>query len=147
MRCCLSAIPLVLLAAPAAAAPPPPPQQQMQIPPELTDPRTAERIGAMSEALSKALLDLPVGEIQAAAEGRPATPADRKRTVRDIERARDPNFDRDIQRQIAEVGPQVQASMQAFARSLPAITQALSNAADEIERAAANMPRPDYPRR
>ena len=152
MRCCLSVIPLVLLAAPVAAAPPPPPpqqpqQQQMQIPPELTNPKTAERIAAMSEALSKALLDLPVGEIQAAAEGRPATPADRKRTVRDIERARDPNFDRDIQRQIAEVGPQVQASMQAFARSLPAITQALSNAADEIERAAANMPRPDYPRR
>ena len=152
MRCCLSAILLVLLAAPVAAAPPPPPpqqpqQQQMQIPPELTNPKTAERIAAMSEALSKALLDLPVGEIQAAAEGRPATPADRKRTVRDIERARDPNFDRDIQRQIAEVGPQVQASMQAFARSLTAITQAQSNAADEIERAAANMPRPDYPRR
>jgi len=146
MRCYLFAVTLILLAVPAAAAPPPP-RQQIQIPQELTDPRTAERIGAMSEALSRALLDLPVGEIQAAAEGRPATAADRKRTVRDIERARDPNFDRDIQQQIAQVGPQVQASMQAFARSLPAITQALSNAADEIERAAANMPRPDYPKR
>ena len=134
-----------IVASPAAAAPAR--QQPISIPPELTDPQVVERIAGMTEALSKALLDLPVGEIAAAAEGRPATEADRKRTIRDIGRLSDPNFERDIQQKIVEARPRVEAAMQAFAKALPSMTRSLSEMADRIERATANMPQPGYPRR
>ena len=146
MRYLLFAVPLAILAAPAAAAQSAQPEA-ISIPPELTDPKFVERIAGMTEALSKALLDLPVGEIAAAAEGRPATEADRRRTIRDIGRLSDPNFERDIQRQMVEARPRVEAAMQAFARALPSMTRSLSEMADRIERATANMPQPGYPRR
>jgi hypothetical protein len=117
--------------------------EQIRIPSELTDPTLVERIAKMSEALSEALLDMPVGELEAAAEGRPVTDADRRRTVRDVSRL----SERDVQQRIAEARPRVEAAMQAFARALPAMTSALSKAADEVERATANMPQPGYPKR
>lgn len=138
--------PLALIATPAAAAPSAS-VERIQIPRELLDPALADRLTNMIDGLSNALLNLPVGEVQAAAEGRSATPQEKRLTVRDIGRRDDPNFERDVAQQIAAARPVIHHSMQAFARSLPAITKALSGAADEIERAAANMPRADYPRR
>jgi hypothetical protein len=89
------------------------------------------------------VLDLPVGQIEAAAEGRPATEADRRRTVRDVAGV----TDRQVQHQIAVSGPKIQAAVEALQKSLPAVSRALSDAQTEIERAVANMPRPDYPKR
>lgn len=145
MRQFAFAITFACLAAPAAAAPPaaPPATEEFRIPPELTDPRMIDKLAKMNEALAKALLDLPIGEVQAAAEGRTATEADRRRTIREASRL----SERDLEQQIARARPQVQAAMQAFARSLPAMTRALSEAADSMERAIENMPRPDYPKR
>ncbi|CAN5166497.1 MAG: hypothetical protein M3448_08115 [Pseudomonadota bacterium] len=143
MRLYVAAIALASLTAPVAAQAAGP----IRVPPELTDPRTVERLSAMSEALSKALLDMPVGEVQAVAEGRPVTEADRRRTVRDLGRQSDPNFDRDVEQQVAAAGPMIRNAMKSFSAALPAITRALSEAADKIERATENMPRPDYPRR
>ena len=134
------------VAGPAAAAPAPEPEQ-IHIPAELTDPAFIGRIAEMTEALSEALLDLPVGEIEAAAQGRPVTDADRRRTIRDVGRDSDPDFERDVRQRIAEARPRVEAAMQAFAKSLPAMTKALSEAADQVERATANMPQPGYPKR
>jgi hypothetical protein len=133
----LIALPLALLAVPAQAAP-----QQIQIPRELTDPATVEKVTRMMDSLSNAFLDLPVGEIQAAAEGRAPTPQDRGRRIRDLGATT-----ADIDRQIAEAKPAVEQSMKAFATALPSITKALSEAADAMERATANMPQPGYPRR
>ena len=143
-------IPLLMLAsfavaAPAAAQPAPP--RPIEIPPELTDPATMERIGDMMGALTEAFLDLPVGGIQAAAEGRTATPQEKRLTVRELGRRDDPNFDRNIERQVAQAGPMIKHSMRAMAEALPAMSQALSQAATQMERALENMPRPDYPRR
>ena len=59
--------------APAAAPPPP----AVQLPPQLTDPATGDKLANVAQALSRAFLNLPVGEVQAAVEGRPPTPADR----------------------------------------------------------------------
>jgi len=145
MRQFAFAIAFACLAAPAAAAPPAAPSaaEEFRIPPELTDPTMIDKLTKMNEALAKALLDLPIGEVQAAAEGRTATEADRRRTIREASRL----SERDLEQQIARARPQVQAAMQAFARSLPAMTRALSEAADSMERAIENMPRPDYPKR
>lgn len=142
MRQYLFAIPLLIAAVPAAAQPATQ-REEIRIPPELTDPKLVDRLMEMNKALAKALLDVPVGEIEAAAQGRAPTEADRRRAVRDVARL----SERDIERKIAEARPQVQAAMQAFARSLPAMTRALSEAANAVERAAANVPQPGYPRR
>ena len=48
------------------------PQQRLQVPvqkmpPELSDPRLADRLSKMSQVLGKALMNMPVGELEAVA--------------------------------------------------------------------------------
>jgi hypothetical protein len=143
MRLLLIALPLALFATPAIAQRNP----AHELPRELTDPRTADKLGKMAGALSRALLDLNVGEIQAAVEGRPVTQADRHRTVRDVAANGDPNLERDIERQAQAGGAVIQSGVRAMAGAMPAIMNALETAAAEIDRATANLPQPGYPRR
>ena len=64
MRITLLALPLMFAATPAlaqtASAPP------IAIPPQLSDPATADRLANAMQVLSRAFLNLPVGEVQAA---------------------------------------------------------------------------------
>ena len=143
MRLLLIALPLALVATPALAQRSTAPE----LPRELSDPAMADRLGKMAGALSRALLDLNVGEIEAAVEGRPVTPADRRRTVRDVAANGDPYLERRIERQAANSGAVIQSSMKAMAAALPAIMQSVDRAAAEIDRATANLPTPGYPRR
>lgn len=150
MRAFQLIVPLALVASPALAQTKPAPAtaapETITIPRELTDPAMADRLARMMQAMSKAFLEMPVGEIEAAAEGRPATRADRRRTVRQIGRAEDPNFERDLQRQIANSKPMIEASMKALAAALPAMMKGLSEAGRELEKATANLPSPNYPK-
>jgi len=143
MRKAILAIPLLMFASPALAQPAPPPQ----LPPELTDPATADRLADAVQGLSRALLDLRVGEVRAALEGREASPAEKRMTVRDMARRDDPDFDRHVQQNMANVRPMVHQSMTALSRALPAMMQGLMQAQQALERAVANMPDPTYPRR
>jgi hypothetical protein len=150
MRTSLLILPLALIATPALAqAPSAPaaPPEAITIPPELTDPAMAERLTRMMQSMSKAFLDLPVGEIQAAAEGRPATRADRRRTLRELGRKDDPNFGRNLDQTLANSRVAIQASMKAMAAALPAMMKGLSEASRELEKATANLPSPTYPKR
>ena len=146
-------LPLALAASPALAqtkpapAPGPAAPQTITVPPALTDPATADKLARMMQAMSKAFLELPVGEIEAAAEGRPATRADRRRTVRQLGRADDPNFERNFKRDIANSKPMIEASMKAMAAALPAMMKGLSEAGRELDKATANLPAPNYPKR
>ena len=63
-----------------------------------TDAATADKLARMMQAMSKAFLELPVGEIEAAAEGRQATRADRQRTVRQVGRNADGRLEVFVQR-------------------------------------------------
>lgn len=145
MRHFLLAVPVALVAAPVAAQPAPPPEQ-VQIPGELTDPAMADKLTKVLQGLSKAFMELPVGEVQAAVEGREATADEKRMTVRDLGRRGDPQFDRKLERQIAQSKPMIEHSMKALSKALPAMTKALSEVARQMDRATANMPRPDYPR-
>jgi len=143
MRKAILAIPLLMFASPALAQPASPPQ----LPPELTDPAIADRLADAVQGLSQALLDLRVGEVRAALEGREASPAEKRMTVRDMARRDDPDFDRHVQQNMANVRPMVHQSMTALSRALPAMMQGLMQAQQALERAVANMPDPTYPRR
>lgn len=146
-------LPLALVASPALAqtkpapAPVPAAPETITVPPALTDPALADKLARMMQAMSKAFLELPVGEIEAAAEGRPATRADRRRTIRQLGRAEDPNFERNLQRDLANARPMIEASMKAMAAALPAMMKAMSEAGRELDKATANLPSPNYPKR
>ncbi len=142
MRILIAALPVLLTAAPVAAAPP---RAAPQLPPELTDPAIADQLGRVAGVLTRSLMDLPVGEIEAAIEGRPPTPADRHKRVRDT--VADPYFEQRVAADAAASGRTMQAAGRALAASLPAIMGALGEVEREIERAVANIPDPTYPRR
>jgi len=141
MRKSLILLPLLLASTAAFAEPAP------QLPPELTDPATAQKLTNSMQALSSALLNVRVGEVAAALEGRVATPEERNLTVGDLARRDDPNFDRHFHDQMATVGPTMQRSIQAMNKALPEITRDLKDVRKSLERAIANMPDPNYPKR
>ena len=150
MRISLVLLPLSLCAAPALAQPlppPPPPPGLVRLPPELTNPATADRLTDAMQSLSQALLDMRVGNIKAAVEGRRVTPAERRMTVRDLARRDDPDFDRRLNQQIAAARPKIRQGIRAMNQALPEVTEDLQQAQDAIARALANMPDPNYPRR
>ena len=135
MRASLLIAPLALMATPAAAA-------DIQLPRELTDPAMADKLSNVMQALSKTFLDLPVGEVQAALEGREPTAADKRKTVRSETRL----SERELQQQIDAARPQMQAAMKAMATALPAMMKGMQEAGRELERATANLPQPGYPK-
>lgn len=139
MRAILILVPVLFAATPALAAPPP------VLPPVLTDPAMADQLGRVAGAVTRSLMNVPVGELEAAIEGRPVTRADRARTVGNT--IGDPYLEQRIAEQAAASGRTMQAASQALANSLPAIMQAIEGATQEIERAVANMPSPNYPQR
>ena len=144
MRAQLMILPLLLCAAPAVAQTAPAPA--LQVPPQLNDPATADRLARAMQALSKAFLNLPAGEVEAALDGRQPT-AKEKKTVRDMGRADNPNFDRDMQQQMANARPMIEQSMKALSSALPAMMQGMGQMQQSLERAISNMPDPTYPKR
>ncbi|HEX6741720.1 MAG TPA: hypothetical protein VF079_08005 [Sphingomicrobium sp.] len=149
MRTRLILLPLLLSASPAFAQTPAPapaqtPQEMQRV---LNDPVMADRLANVMQALSKAFLELPVGEVQAAVEGRKPTAAERRMTVRDLGRRDDPNFDRNFRQQMANAKPMVQHSMRALSEALPGMMKGMQDAQQSLERAMSNMPDPTYPKR
>jgi len=142
MRHALLLLPALWIATPALSAQPSAP---VAIPPELTDPAMADKIGRMMGALTKSFMNLPVGELEAAIEGRPVTPSDRSKTVRDS--VGDPYLEQRVAAEAAASGRTMQAATKALVGSLPAIMRSLEGARAELERAVANLPDPTYPRR
>jgi len=142
MRHFLLLLPALLIATPAVAAQSGPP---VAIPPVLADPALADNLGRVAGVLTRSLMNLPVGEIEAAIEGRPVTPADRAKTVRDS--VGDPYLDQRIAAEAASSGRTMQAAAKALVGSLPAIMRSLEGAKAELERAIGNLPDPTYPRR
>ncbi len=144
MRHSLLLLPALLIAAPAMAGQAPP-VAPVAVPPVLTDPALADQLGRVAGVLTRSLMNLPVGEMEAAIEGRPVTPADRTKTVRDS--VGDPYLEQRVAAQAAASGRTMQAATKALAGSLPAIMKSLEGARAELERAVANLPDPTYPRR
>ncbi len=151
MRKLFSLALLAAVATPAAAQvaprPPEPPLYSepayAQLPPEIVNGGAIDQIGNMVGAVTRALLDLPVGELEAAVENRPVTRQDRQRTVRSVTGT----DEREVASSIEQSKGAVVAGGRAMARTLPVIREALNKAGEEIERATANVPQPGYPRR
>jgi len=139
----------VACASPAFAEPAraPSASETAEIQRALTDPAITDKLTKVLPALGDALLNMPVGEIQAAMEGRPATRADKRATVRDLGRRNDPNFDRNLKADLANSGETMKGGMKAMAAALPAMMEGMKKAVEEMDKATANLPSPTYPRR
>ena len=144
MRLHLLALPLaVAAAAPVAAQETAPTADEMRLPPEMSDPRLADRLVDTLQVLSKAFLSLPAGEVEAALEGRPATSADRTRTI-----ASETGLtENELKRKLDESRPAMKGAQKALIAAIPAMMKGFAEAQKEFERAAANMPQPGYPKR
>ena len=146
MRAVLILTSLLLTATPAWA------QQPAQSPVSeiertLSDPATMDRMTRSMQALSNAFLNMPVGELQAAMEGRSATAQEKRLTVRDVGRRDNRNFDRDFQRQMANARPMIEQGMKALSSALPGMISGVGQMQQSLERAISNMPDPTYPKR
>ena len=140
MRVSLMLLPLALTASPALAQ-----SGQTEIPaipPELSDPRNADKLVDVLKVLSGAFLELPVGEVEAAIAGRQPTAADKKRTVRTESKM----SERELQQKLEQSKPMMRASMKALMAALPAMMKGMAEAGKELERAATNIPQPGYPK-
>ena len=134
-------LPLLLCATPATAQD----ASSIQLPRELTDPVAQMKIARTVQAVSNAVMNVRIGDLAAAVEGREATPRERNMTFGDLVHRSDPNFEHDVAREVATVGPKVQRSAQAINRALPQVMSDLSRAQKSIERAVGNLPDPTYP--
>jgi len=143
MRPHLIVLSLAAMAAPAVAQQTASPADEMRLPPEMSDPRLADRLVDTLQVLSKAFLSVPTGEVEAALEGRPVTPADRKRTV-----ASETGLtERELNRKLDESRPAMHGAQKALMAAIPAMMRGLKDAQKEFEAATANMPQPGYPNR
>ena len=117
MRKSLILVPLLLASSPALA------QSAPQLPPQLTDPATAQRLTDAMQSMSAALLNMRIGEVRAALEGRPPAPGERNLTVGDLASRDDPDFERHLHEQIPGVAPQMQGGIEDVNKALPEITR------------------------
>jgi hypothetical protein len=149
MRATVFLLPLMFAASPALAQAqlPPPAPGAIHLPQQLADPATADRVANSIDTLSDALLDLPIGRLKAAIEGRPLAPGEQHMTIRDAERRQDPNFERNFHRQVAEARPMMRQGIRAVNDALPAMVGGLEQVSDALQRAISNMPDPTYPKR
>ena len=143
MRVAHFALPLAALVTPTVAEAAPAPEETAQIQRQLTDPKWADRLTDAMLAMSKAFMNMPVGEVEAAVQGRQPTIADKRRTVE----SETGMSEQQLRRQIEDSRPAMEAGMKAMAAALPAIMKGFSDAQRELEKASANVPRPDYPKR
>jgi hypothetical protein len=144
MRARFILLPLSLFAAPVCAQSAPPAERSVvEVPPELTDPAAGDKLADAMQSLSNAFLDLRIGEMQAALEGRQPTSADRGRTIA----SETGTNARELRARIAAARPMIAQSVKALQQSLPVVVQSLAEAQKSLERAVANMPDPNYPNR
>jgi hypothetical protein len=144
MRKILIFVPLLMCATPALAQDASP---AFQLPRELTDPQSAMKLAAKLQGISNALMNVRVGELGAALEGRQATPRERNVTVGDLVHQKDPNFERHMQQKVATIGPKVLQTMQTLNKTLPQVMHDVDDVQRSVERAVANLPDPTYPQR
>jgi hypothetical protein len=130
---------------PAQAQTAPAPKHVPKLPPELSDPAMADKLGKMAGALTKALMNMPVGELEAAIQGREPTAADKNKRVRD--EIGGPDAERNIEARVAHSGKQMQAMSKALVDSLPSIMSAMDDVEKNLDHVTANIPDPTYPKR
>lgn len=140
MRAMILLVPMLAAAAPVSAQMARPSAEMPVIPPG-----AADRAASTLDAITDALLDLRIGKLKAAIDGRPASPAERQMTIRELEARKDPGFERRLHRQIAEARPVIRQGIEQVNDTVPDVMDSIDRIGRAFDRAMANMPDPTYP--
>lgn len=131
-----------------AVAPPPPmdPRDEAIIR-SVPGPQEIERVGDVTAATVDAILDVPIGPLREAIEGRRLSRREREETLGDHARRDDPYFRERMRDQITIAGAAVGVLAEQMAVMTPVLRQTLEDAQRRVEEAARGMPPRDYDRR
>lgn len=99
----------------------------------LDDPELPEKAARSTEALVAVLETLPIGNIEAAIEGREPTEADRARTLGDIMDVDGREIGDELAVAITENRPRIEAGIDAAVVTLPALIAAVESLRVELE--------------
>lgn len=150
----IAAASVVAIAGPAAAQQQPIPQAPRSVDPRdeaivrsLPDQREIEAMGDRAAGVVDAIMDVPVGPLREAIEGRPLSRRERNETLGDAARKDDPYFSERMRDQIAVASVAVGVLAEQMVVMTPVLRQTLEDASRRIEDAARGMPPRDYDRR
>lgn len=129
-------------------APPPPmdPRDEAIIR-SVPGPQEIERVGDVTAATVDAILDVPIGPLREAIEGRRLSRREREETLGDHARKDDPYFRERMRDQITVAGAAVGVLAEQMAVMTPVLRQTLEDAQRRVEEAARGVPPRDYDRR
>ena len=140
-----AAMPAVAVAQAAPRPADPAPAEVAEMQRQIADPATGAALSRVTGALTRARMHLPVGEMEPAMDGRAATAADKKRTVRDS--IGGPEEAARVEREVAASGAQVQVMQKALVAALPGMIAAAGEMEKAMDEARASLPREDDQRR
>lgn len=160
MRNLLIAAGIAALAAPAPAQPQALPEAgplpEAVVPPAPLDPRDEEIVAAVPDAgeiqemgevaarATDAILDVPIGPLREAIEGRRLDPRERQETLGDHAAKDDPYFRERMRDQIAVASVAMGALAERMAVLTPVLRDTIEDAARRVEDAARGLPPYDY---
>jgi hypothetical protein len=108
-------------------------------------PHEVEAMGEVAVGAIDALMNVPVGPLREAIEGRPLPPRERNETLGDQMRRDDPNFREHMRDQISLAGLAMGALAEQMAVMAPILRRTLEDVEQRMEDAARGTPRPDHP--
>ncbi|HWH18786.1 MAG TPA: hypothetical protein VNT77_10725 [Allosphingosinicella sp.] len=130
--------------APARTAPMDP--RDEEIVRSIPDPREVEAVGAAAGRAMDAILDMPVGPLREAIEGRRLSRREREETLGDHAAKDDPYFRERMRDQLAVAGVAVGVLAEQMAVMTPVLRQTLEDVERRVEEAVRTPPPHDYGR-
>jgi len=132
----------------ADVAPPPPidPRDEAILR-AVPGPQELERVGDVTAATVDAILDVPIGPLREAIEGRRLSRREREETLGDHARKDDPYFRERMRDQITIASAAVGVLAEQMAVMTPVLRQTLEDAQRRVEEAARGVPPREYDRR
>lgn len=131
---------------PVVAAPLPDPRDE-EIRRSLPDPRELEAMGNVATRTMDAILDVPIGPLREAVEGRKLSPREREETIGDHARRDDPYFRERMRDQMGVATVALGALAEQMAVMTPVLRRTLEDVERRVEDAVRGLPPRDYDRR
>jgi len=138
--------PVAPTAAPAQRTQPVDPRDE-EVVRNLPRQQDVERIGDVVDATVGAVLQVPVGPIKEAIEGRKLSRREREETLGDVASKDDPYFRERMRDQIAVAGVAMEVLAEQMAVMTPIFRRTLEDVERRVEDAARGLPPRDYDRR
>lgn len=123
----------------AATAPLPDPRDE-EMRRNLPDPAELKAMGEVAARAMEAMMDVPIGPLREAVEGRKLSRREREETIGDVARRDDPQFKERMRDQMAGATVAMGAMMEQMVTIAPVLRNTLEDVARRTEEAARQVP-------